>query len=641
VLNFDDFREALRSVNQSIYKHDDPEEFDYVEVATGGVNHRNVVVPLSEVRPPRRAADVYRSVFRFTRDLLVYADDPQRNKRRAETGRPSVSQYDGPATADGLHFELDAEGDLARAQAELWRILQLLEEFGLPAEAIEINFSGHKGFHGFIPAALFGGVEPGPCRVLAARMKRMAELLFSDLQLTSVDWGVYDATRLWRCENTKHSKSGLYSVPVTADEALGPLDVLLRLASEPRSVERPDPNEWLPRPELVRFWEQTGEITAHLTGAFNGAPGRAIEKMPPARIAFHQRHNELVRAAAPLGRLGHTQAEILGLLLVFDRERCDPPMADEGEDEINQIAQWAARLGELRAGPDPEPPEDGEVPEEHDGWCPHCRSRGKALEEEVTSQKASNAENVRARHQIRAIVRNTGLNGERTTALALADIWEMGVRDGHVGPDGFMRVVLAGPNDQPSRGSLAYEAGASPAKVSTDLSRFAQVGLIDEDIREVKRPVKGQRRRIYEHWVRLRYGASAFRAAAARVDMHIPRGAAAHKRCPRCGSEQLETVKRCKACGEVFRDGDTLTQAKLTADVDLDSKLAGSNTLDNAPQVGAQVALDTTPSPQSQAGNCMGGPLCDGAAGDEPESIDIARVSPEDSSNAWPRWPGD
>jgi len=199
----------------------DPSEYAYIETAIGGPNRRGHVERIENFTPSRHATDAYRSWLVFTRDLLAYSTDERRNRRYAETGKPSVAGYRGPARADFLPFDFDAEGDIPKARRDLRLFMGALCEWDIPPEAPRLYFSGAKGFHVEIPASLFGGFELMPCADLATRLGRLAELLIEGVSLPTADFSIYDPLRLWRVPNTRHSKTGLYKIPLTVSEAIG------------------------------------------------------------------------------------------------------------------------------------------------------------------------------------------------------------------------------------------------------------------------------------------------------------------------------------------------------------------------------------------------------------------------------------
>jgi hypothetical protein len=212
--------------------------FDHVEIAVGGANRRNVVLPvadaLARIADARRrgVADIYATYHLFERRLADYAREHGRD------GHPSVSGYPGPALPRCLPFDLDDEQDPARALDDARLLVRRLHDLhDVPAEALRIAFSGCKGISVELPAVLFGGFEPATDD--GARLKAAARVIAEGF--ATADFVIYEKLRLWRCHNTVNSKSGLHKVPLTARELLDlSLDEIRELAARPRlSVPSP------------------------------------------------------------------------------------------------------------------------------------------------------------------------------------------------------------------------------------------------------------------------------------------------------------------------------------------------------------------------------------------------------------------
>ena len=126
----------------------------------------------------------------------------------------------------------------------------------MPLKAVRFYFSGSKGFSIELPATLFGGFEPSA--ELPRRLKRAAALLLDGIEY---DGSIYSLLRLWRVPNSRHGKSGLYKVPLTAGEILTlGIDEIRALAARPRTAEdhpelTPIPDdEWHAVDALVDIW---------------------------------------------------------------------------------------------------------------------------------------------------------------------------------------------------------------------------------------------------------------------------------------------------------------------------------------------------------------------------------------------------
>jgi hypothetical protein len=199
---------------------------------------------------PVGRTDAYATYQRATVGLDYYVQ-LHRNKE----GKPSVEQYPGRLWTP--LFPIDIDNDDLRVSLEVARqIARRLDGLGVPLKAVRFYFSGSKGFSIELPATLFGGFEPSSD--LPRRLKRAAALL---LPAIAYDASIYSLLRLWRAPNSRHSKTRLYKVQLTASELLG-LDIeqMQVLAASPRRVEdhpelTPIPDdEWHAVDALVDIW---------------------------------------------------------------------------------------------------------------------------------------------------------------------------------------------------------------------------------------------------------------------------------------------------------------------------------------------------------------------------------------------------
>jgi hypothetical protein len=228
-------------------------DFVYVDTAIGGVNKRNNVKRLDQVRACI-LSDCYVSHNRATIELLTW-----RNSHKNENGKPTVAGFDGPTWAPDLHLDYDNEADPGQALIWLRQGLDRFEAYGVDLRALGVYFSGHKGFGVEIPHSLFGGFVPDTD--FHRRLGRAAKRIMGK---TPFDRSVYDRLRLWRRENSRHSKSHLYKIRLTITEARTlTIDQIRALAAGPRDTSTiPEltpiaDDEWLPVDELVAIWEAT------------------------------------------------------------------------------------------------------------------------------------------------------------------------------------------------------------------------------------------------------------------------------------------------------------------------------------------------------------------------------------------------
>jgi hypothetical protein len=137
------------------------------------------------------------------------------------TGR--IKGYNGPVGADRVHWDIDREGNIEAARADMARLVASIRKHGVNPR---VYYSGGKGYHVELPAALFGGFD---VHVDTPKIvKAVALELAGDVQL---DTSVYSRTRLWRVAGSRHEKGG-------AKHRIDP-DMLEVIADEPDEAAEP------------------------------------------------------------------------------------------------------------------------------------------------------------------------------------------------------------------------------------------------------------------------------------------------------------------------------------------------------------------------------------------------------------------
>ncbi len=176
----------------------------------------------------------YATYFCFTDELLTYMS--------AQGGAPSVSGYEGKAWAPYLpidldHPELTPALDAARRLSD-W----FFETWQVDAAALQIYFSGAKGFHLMLDSRVFGRVASSRSlpMIFDSLRRHLAQELPEPLRAT-IDLTIKDRMRLLRLPNTIHEKSQLYKIILSADE-LRNCDAgqIRELAKQPRPLALTD-----------------------------------------------------------------------------------------------------------------------------------------------------------------------------------------------------------------------------------------------------------------------------------------------------------------------------------------------------------------------------------------------------------------
>ena len=135
-----------------------------------------------------------------------------------------------------LYFDLDSE-NIEVAFEECKRLYNHLIHT-VPESSVLVYFTGKKGFHiECEPISL--GINPS--NQLAKTYRFIASDIKNTLNLTTIDFSVYDQRRMWRYPNSKHQSTGLYKVLLNAKGTKNyihcSIDEVLGYAKEPQSLE--------------------------------------------------------------------------------------------------------------------------------------------------------------------------------------------------------------------------------------------------------------------------------------------------------------------------------------------------------------------------------------------------------------------
>lgn len=143
--------------------------------------------------------DWYTSAYEYGEDALDYFKE-----------KGSISGYNGPTWTQTLHWDLDAEGNFEAVREGALKLYEKLKELNIH-KGLEIFFSGNKGFHVLVHTHH---------RFTPKETKRICHNIAVEAGVSAkvFDTTVYNATRIFRVEYTRHQKSGLYKVPISLEE---------------------------------------------------------------------------------------------------------------------------------------------------------------------------------------------------------------------------------------------------------------------------------------------------------------------------------------------------------------------------------------------------------------------------------------
>lgn len=126
-----------------------------------------------------------------------------------------------------LGFDFDHQTNLDLAKADTITTVSRLIDSGIQIENIEVSFSGGKGF---------SIVVHHDKNLTPVEHRNIAEGIAGDL--TTFDTTLYNASRIFRIDGTKHNKTGLYKTPLDPDDLYEPIEKIKELAK--KKLKRPD-----------------------------------------------------------------------------------------------------------------------------------------------------------------------------------------------------------------------------------------------------------------------------------------------------------------------------------------------------------------------------------------------------------------
>jgi hypothetical protein len=153
----------------------------------------------------------YATYFFYADEVLTYMS--------AQESMPTVAGYEGKVWAPFLPIDLD-HPDLAPAlEAARYLSSFLFERWQVDPSAVQIYFSGAKGFHLMLDTRVFGKILPSKnLPLLFDSLRRHLALEIPEPLRDTMDLAIKDRLRLLRLPNTIHEKSKLYKVSLSPDE---------------------------------------------------------------------------------------------------------------------------------------------------------------------------------------------------------------------------------------------------------------------------------------------------------------------------------------------------------------------------------------------------------------------------------------
>lgn len=147
--------------------------------------------------------------------------------------RYTVADADKSTLYGDFYLDFDDADSFENVREDAIRTFSYLKVvYHIPEEMLKIYFSGNKGVHIIVPADILG-IEPMP--VLNGVFKHIAVNMKAYSPHKTLDTKIYDNKRMFRIPNTRHEKSRLYKIPITAQELRSmPYEDIKQMAAVPR-----------------------------------------------------------------------------------------------------------------------------------------------------------------------------------------------------------------------------------------------------------------------------------------------------------------------------------------------------------------------------------------------------------------------
>lgn len=207
---------------------------------TQGLNSVGKLIPETDdvYKHIKNSRDYYVSIYKYNEDHKKHAEEMvDAEKVDKETGE--VLEYKRPRGVTGIEdvktdvvaFDLDNKSNMDQARLDTITTVERLLDMGVDIDNINVAFSGGKGF---------SVVVKHDKLITPQEHRTIAEGIAGDLD--SWDTTLYNASRIFRVDGTKHNKTGLYKTPLDPDDLYGTMDDIMGMAKQkPTNIPKPKP----------------------------------------------------------------------------------------------------------------------------------------------------------------------------------------------------------------------------------------------------------------------------------------------------------------------------------------------------------------------------------------------------------------
>lgn len=199
----------------------------YIELVYNDFAARpGTIIKTTDFKPAKIDKVVYTSMFQYDDYILQYWEISKK-----KFGRSTVKEYDGDVYLPYLWIDIDDKRDLNNSVTMCRSVIEKLNfKYDLPYESMVIYFSGGKGFHIGIHSSIFGA-QDYKSKVMKDIIRNMVTEIMDGKN--TVDFSIYDTTRVWRAPFSKHNKNDNYKVDIDFNLIFdGNLEKILELSRE-------------------------------------------------------------------------------------------------------------------------------------------------------------------------------------------------------------------------------------------------------------------------------------------------------------------------------------------------------------------------------------------------------------------------
>jgi len=296
----------------------------------------------------------YATYFFYSDEVLTYMS------AQAEASPPTIAGYGGKVWAPFLPIDLDHPDVLPALEAARYLSRFLLERWQAHPDAIQVYFSGAKGFHLMLDTRVFGTILPSKnLPLIFDSLRRHLALEIPEPCRDTVDLAIKDPLRLLRLPNTLHEKSKLYKVSLSLDELqrLSPAEIretaqtlrALTLTDETGFLSHADVQENPAAGQLFRHIRQQLKKLTRKPFAYRFRrpadltqltfPCASLQKIWESHVEPGYRNNCAIRLASELRLLGLSEDEASDKLFEWNEKNGIELPADELRNVVSSAYQ--------------------------------------------------------------------------------------------------------------------------------------------------------------------------------------------------------------------------------------------------------------------------------------------------------------